>query len=466
MIITELMQGDLEHLLLDSKVKLSLAMRFSMARDAALGVAWLHGSDPMILHRDIKTNNFLYDEHMRVAVSDFGLAEWLKKGGSTWDEAGAFKGTVYYVAPEMFKNIEFNEKSDVYAFGMVLWMIYARQPLFAEFEKENAHLSETEFDELFRNKVCFEDFRPLIPTHCPQSLKTLMTDCWNADPSLRPSFEQIVSRLDVAFFEEAIRDRVARQKWLEIFHGKLFAPFDLVMEKFSAYFNFEGPTDRALIRELMGARRAVRGAPTAVESKELVTVDSFGSFLDRFGPLSKSHDIVANARRIVAQKYFFGEMTAREAHVRLSEAEVGTFLLRFASTTGATYTLSVVARTSIRHYHINRAIKFGRNPDIFEVDFILDKDGEKSSFLSLESCVRRQQAMCQNPAAGYPFSFLQDRVTFKWKGEENDSSTPPNSPPRDGTSSAGGETSSQATATTSSRRAAFAGNRSMTTAFV
>jgi hypothetical protein len=463
MIITELMQGDLEHLLLDSKVKLSLAMRFSMARDAALGVAWLHGSDPMIVHRDIKTNNFLYDEHMRVVVSDFGLAEWLRKGGSTWDEAGAFKGTVYYVAPEMFKNIEFNEKSDVYAFGMVLWMIYTREPLFADFEKEHSHLAENEFDDLFRNKVCFEDLRPKIPSHCPASLKTLMDDCWNSDPTKRPSFEQIVQRLDAAFFEEAIRDRVARQKWLEHFPGKHFATFDLVMEKFGPYFNIESPNDKIMLKELMAARRAVRGAPTAVESRELVTVDSFGTFLERFGPLSKSHDIVANARRVISQKYFFGEMTAREAHVRLSECEEGTFLLRFAGTPPATYTISVVARASIRHFHVVRAVKFGRNPDIFEVDFLLDKDGEKSSFLSLESCVRRQQAVCQNPAPGYPFSFLQDRVTFKWKGEENDSSTPPNSP-REGAPQIGGEAPAPGSA--SSRRAAFADKRSVTMAFM
>jgi hypothetical protein len=53
MIVTDLMQGDLEHLLLDKAVKLPLITRLEMAKEAALGINWLHCSTPMIIHRDI-----------------------------------------------------------------------------------------------------------------------------------------------------------------------------------------------------------------------------------------------------------------------------------------------------------------------------------------------------------------------------------------------------------------------------
>jgi serine/threonine protein kinase len=180
MIVTDLMQGDLEHLLLDRSVHLSLLTRLEMAKDAALGLNWLHCSTPMIIHRDVvrcfclffptnagsfaltivvvycqkKTSNFLYDENLRIVVSDFGFAEYLRPGASTWDESGSFKGTLYYVAPEMLKNSEFNEKSDVYSFGIVLWMIYTRQEVYQELEAEYHDLNEHAFDAKVRPVMC------------------------------------------------------------------------------------------------------------------------------------------------------------------------------------------------------------------------------------------------------------------------------------------------------------------------
>lgn len=84
-------------------------------------------------------------------VSDFGFAEYLRKGASTWDDSGSFKGTPYYVAPEILKNSEFTEKSDVYSFGIVLWMIYTRSPVYSELEQQYHHLGEAAFDAKVRD---------------------------------------------------------------------------------------------------------------------------------------------------------------------------------------------------------------------------------------------------------------------------------------------------------------------------
>lgn len=53
MIIFELMKCDLEDILLNKERKLSLLTKLRLAKDAALGMAWLHGADPMIIHRDV-----------------------------------------------------------------------------------------------------------------------------------------------------------------------------------------------------------------------------------------------------------------------------------------------------------------------------------------------------------------------------------------------------------------------------
>lgn len=217
MIVTELMSGgDLEKLLLDhTSTPLSLLTRLQMAKDAALGMAWLHGSDPMILHRDVKTANFLVDENLRVVVADFGLSDKLRKGSSTWDDNG-YKGTIYFTSPEVLKNAVFNEKSDVYSFGIVLWQILTRKELYPDFKK----VKSNELEKAIFDTVVFKSVRPEIPADCPALFKALIEDCWSSDPNQRPPFSQVVERIDECIYHESIPNLKGRELWQEWFPGR------------------------------------------------------------------------------------------------------------------------------------------------------------------------------------------------------------------------------------------------------
>jgi len=209
MIVTELLpKGDLQKLLSDQSVTLSLYTRMKMANDAALAMTWLHGSNPIIIHRDLKTQNLLLDEHYRIKVCDFGLSEFRDRQHKTLkDGKDGAKGTPLWMAPEVLLGREFNEKADVYSFGIVLWEILTRQEPFTEF---------TQFTQ-FRQAVCISNVRPHVPDDTDLVLKRLIEACWQKEPSPRPSFPEIVDKFRTILVESAIQDPTGREFWKTYF---------------------------------------------------------------------------------------------------------------------------------------------------------------------------------------------------------------------------------------------------------
>ena len=72
-LISECFVGSLNHVL--DHVSFSRRQKVGMARDAAAGLAYLHGAGARSLHRDIACRNLLIDEELRVVLSDFGLSQ-------------------------------------------------------------------------------------------------------------------------------------------------------------------------------------------------------------------------------------------------------------------------------------------------------------------------------------------------------------------------------------------------------
>ena len=82
----------------------------------SLGLNYLH--QKKILHRDIKTKNIFIKNNLTVKIGDFGIAKILN---STSSYAHTFIGTPYYISPELCKDQPYNDKSDVWALGCVLY---------------------------------------------------------------------------------------------------------------------------------------------------------------------------------------------------------------------------------------------------------------------------------------------------------------------------------------------------------
>ena len=73
--------------------------RYRIAVESARGLCYLHHDcTPMIVHRDVKSNNILLDAAMEAHVADFGLAKYLRSGAAS-ECMSAIAGSYGYIAP-------------------------------------------------------------------------------------------------------------------------------------------------------------------------------------------------------------------------------------------------------------------------------------------------------------------------------------------------------------------------------
>lgn len=115
------------------------------------------------------------------------------------------------MAPEVLLGQPFNEKADVYSFGLVLWQILSRQELFPQFDNLD----------VFIKAICHDKLRPIIPADCPQSLRDLIVACWQENPDWRPDFSQIVAALNIIIVDCAIHDEGGALFWKQSFKDKV-----------------------------------------------------------------------------------------------------------------------------------------------------------------------------------------------------------------------------------------------------
>ncbi|GAB4841750.1 Receptor protein kinase CLAVATA1 [Ancistrocladus abbreviatus] len=123
--------GSLGEMLHGSKgAYLQWETRYRIAVEAAKGLCYLHHDcSPLIVHRDVKSNNILLDEDFEAHVADFGLAKFLRDADAS-ECMSSIAGSYGYIAPEYAYTLKVDEKSDVYSFGVVLLeLITGRKPV-------------------------------------------------------------------------------------------------------------------------------------------------------------------------------------------------------------------------------------------------------------------------------------------------------------------------------------------------
>eukprot|EP00301_Raphidiophrys_heterophryoidea_P007556 c12910_g1_i2.p1 GENE.c12910_g1_i2~~c12910_g1_i2.p1 ORF type:complete len:1642 (+),score=461.47 c12910_g1_i2:343-5268(+) len=182
-IVSELCERrSLYHVLHDPNTKLNRRTKLKMAYDAASGMSYLHKSG--IVHRDLKSLNLLVTDDFTVKVADFGLAKVKSIAKSVMTGSIHVMGTLAYMAPELLMGKPFNEKVDVYAFGIVLWEILTRENPFNGMSQD-----------IIFHGVKSGTLKPEIPEGCPEGYAQLIRVCLEKQPNKRPTFQEIRSQL-------------------------------------------------------------------------------------------------------------------------------------------------------------------------------------------------------------------------------------------------------------------------------
>ncbi|KAK9051626.1 hypothetical protein SSX86_028253 [Deinandra increscens subsp. villosa] len=191
MIVTELLpKGDLKECLKrKGALKTLTALKYAM--DIARGMSYLHEIKPEpIIHRDLEPSNILLDDSGHLKVADFGVSELLKgTNAANHKKLMNYQHTTSrrYVAPEVFRNEDYDTKVDVFSFALIVQeMIEGCQPFVAKDEKDVP-------------KLYAANERPPFNASSksyPHGLKELIKECWHENPSKRPSFRQIIVRLE------------------------------------------------------------------------------------------------------------------------------------------------------------------------------------------------------------------------------------------------------------------------------
>eukprot|EP00698_Gefionella_okellyi_P003005 TRINITY_DN12832_c0_g1_i1.p1 TRINITY_DN12832_c0_g1~~TRINITY_DN12832_c0_g1_i1.p1 ORF type:complete len:296 (+),score=45.90 TRINITY_DN12832_c0_g1_i1:81-968(+) len=165
-----------------------------LARDVAAGMAYLHTLSPVVMHRDLKSLNILVNREFQAKICDFGFS---KATDIDVPNTGV-RGTYQWMAPEVITSKKYDESSDVYSFGIMLWELVSRDVPYADVQGGTPMAVVSQLI----NKVVRRQERPTIPSHCPQPLAQLIRACWHAEPRQRPPFPLILRTLESPQFQQ------------------------------------------------------------------------------------------------------------------------------------------------------------------------------------------------------------------------------------------------------------------------
>ncbi|KAJ0876812.1 putative protein kinase RLK-Pelle-CrRLK1L-1 family [Helianthus annuus] len=183
---------------------LSWLQRLTICMGAARGLDYLHtgtSTQHGVIHRDVKTSNILLDSNFASRVSDFGLAKVGLINQTRTHLSTLVKGTFGYMDPCYFQSGKLTRKSDVYAFGVVLFEVLcgkqAVDPSLGEDEWSLANWAKHHYKEGRLNEIIEHRLIGQISKICLKEFAGIAGHCLDDQPKQRPTMAEVVVKLDL-----------------------------------------------------------------------------------------------------------------------------------------------------------------------------------------------------------------------------------------------------------------------------
>ncbi|XP_015211159.1 inactive tyrosine-protein kinase transmembrane receptor ROR1 [Lepisosteus oculatus] len=152
-----------------------------VAIQIAAGMEYL--ASHFFVHKDLAARNILVGEQLQVKISDLGLSREIYASDYYRVQPKSLL-PIRWMPPEAIVYGKFSTDSDIWSFGVVLWEIFSfgLQPYYG--------FSNQEVIEMVRKRQLLP-----CPEDCPPRMYGLMTECWQENPSRRPRFKDIHTRM-------------------------------------------------------------------------------------------------------------------------------------------------------------------------------------------------------------------------------------------------------------------------------
>ncbi|KAK7097302.1 tyrosine-protein kinase Btk-like [Littorina saxatilis] len=183
-IVTELMRnGALNNYLQRHRARLSqqAARLLDICIQVSQGMTYLESRK--FIHRDLAARNCLVGENTVIKVADFGLARYVLD--DEYQSSAGTKFPVKWAPPEVLQYTRFSSKSDVWAFGILMWEIFTCGEMPYR-DKRNVDVVDY---------VVTQNKRLSKPSNCPMIIYQVMMRCWDKEPEVRPSFVELQKQL-------------------------------------------------------------------------------------------------------------------------------------------------------------------------------------------------------------------------------------------------------------------------------
>ncbi|KAM1329083.1 hypothetical protein ACFX15_012711 [Malus domestica] len=193
--------------------------RYKIAIGTARGLHYLHkGCQRRIIHRDIKSTNILLTLDLEPQISDFGLAKWLP---SQWTHhsIAPIEGTFGHLAPEYYMHGIVDEKTDVFAFGVILLeLISGRKPV------DGSHQSLHSWAKPILNigeieRLVDPRLRGAYDVTQLKRLAFAGSMCIRASPTWRPSMTEVLEVMESEGEIDKERWKMAEEEEVDEFWG-------------------------------------------------------------------------------------------------------------------------------------------------------------------------------------------------------------------------------------------------------